>query len=447
MSDAALGHGSKSYRAYVLGALLLVYTFNFIDRILVGVVQDELKAEFNLSNFQLGILGGPAFALLYTVLGIPIARYAERASRINIVAFGLALWSGATALCGFAGSYVHLLLARVGVGIGEAACTPPSHSALSDYFPPNRRATALAIYSLGIPIGTMLAAFGGGWLVQNYGWRAAFIMLGAPGLLLALIVKLTVREPPRTGVAPQAPAFGEALKALARKASFWHIAIGGALVSFAGYGSAQYLVSYFVRSFEIGATLREEIAHGSYAFGIIAGLSAGLGTFLGGFLGDRLQEKHARVLSWLPALGVAIAAPLYVIAFLQTEFAFAFTLLLLPPIFHYLYLGPMFAVAQGVVEPRMRATAAALLILIVTLIGYGLGPPFVGFMADYFTADGIANAGLTTAACAEPANAATCGAAAAQGLRLSLIVTTFAMVWACVHFLLAGRSIAKDRVS
>lgn len=446
LTPAHPGYGGKSYRAYVLGALLVVYTFNFIDRILIGILGEPIKREFGLSDGQLGLLGGPAFALLYTLLGIPIAILAERANRVSIIAAGLAVWSAMTALCGLAGSFTHLLLARIGVGIGEAACTPPAHSTISDYFPTARRATALAIYSLGIPIGTMLAAIGGGWLTQTYDWRTAFLLLGAPGVALAVIVKLTVREPPRAGAAQKAPAFGATLTALARKASFWHITIAGALTSFAGYGTAQFLVSHFVRSYDLGATLPIEIAHGSYAFGAIAGLSAGLGTFLGGFLGDRLHEKNPRVLSWLPALGVGVSVPLYLIALAQPAFAPAFVLLLIAPVFHYLYLGPMFAVAQGVVEPRMRATAAALMILIVTLIGYGLGPPFVGFMADIFTGRALADAYLTPADCAAPANAAACGAAGAQGLRLSLSVTTIAMAWAVLHFLLAGRSIVRDRV-
>lgn len=445
------GYGSKSYRAYVLGALLVVYTFNFIDRILISIVQEPIKEEFGISNFQLGLLGGPAFAVLYTLMGIPIARFAERANRISIVAAGTALWSIMTAACGFAGNFLQLTLARIGVGIGEAACVPPSHSAISDYFPANRRATALAIFSLGIPIGSALAAVGGGWLTATFDWRMAFWLLGAPGVLVAILVKLTVKEPPRQGVATTPPSFGETLRALAGKASFWHIAFGGALISFVGYGSAQFLVSHMVRNYNLGATLGEEIAAASLAFGIIGGISAALGTFLGGFLADRLAPRHPHVNSWLPALGMAFAVPLYALSFLQTEFMAAFAFLMLAPVAHYLYLGPMYAVTQGVSQPRTRATSTALLLLIINLIGYGLGPPFVGAANDFFASGLLAEGGLTLTQCdprtVAPENAAACGAAQATGLRYALGLLLIFLVWAAFHFLAAGRTLLRDRTA
>ena len=199
-----------------------------------------------------------------------------------------------------------------------------------------------------------------------------------------MVLKLTVKEPPRTGVTTtKAPSFSEALKTLSGKPSYWHAAFGGALMSFVGYGSSQFLVSYLVRSYDLAPTLPEEIAVASYTFGLIAGVATGLGTFLGGFLADRLSHKHKNVLAWLPALGMAIAIPLYAGAFFQSTFAGAVAFLLLAPIFHYLYLGPLFAIAQGVAEPRIRATSTAIVLLIVNLIGYGLGPPFVGLMNDF----------------------------------------------------------------
>jgi MFS family permease len=443
------GQGSKSYRAYVLGALLVIYTFNFVDRILIAIVQEAIKEDLNVSNFEMGILGGPAFAILYTLCGIPIARYAERHHRINIVAIGAAVWSAMTALCGFAANYTQLLLARIGVGIGEAACIPPSHSVISDYFPADRRASALSIYALGIPIGASLAAIGGGWLTQNFDWRAAFWLLGAPGLLAAVVLKLTVKEPPRTGITTtKAPSFSEALKTLGGKPSYWHAAFGGALMSFVGYGSSQFLVSYMVRTYDLAPTLPEEIAIASYTFGLIAGVATGLGTFLGGFLCDRLAHGHKNVLAWLPALGMAIAIPLYAGAFFQSTFAGAVAFLLLAPIFHYLYLGPLFAIAQGVAEPRIRATSTAIVLLIVNLIGYGLGPPFVGLMNDFLANMLLQADGLTLAACrAGEADAATCAAAEGLGLKYALSFALVFMAWAALHFLWAGRTLARDRVS
>lgn len=442
------GHGTRPYRAYVLGALVVIYMFNFIDRILLGIVQESIKEEFGLTNFQLGILGGPAFALLFTIAGIPIARMAERTNRISIIAIGAAIWSLFTTLCGFTQSYVQLLLARIGVGIGEAACVPPSHSVISDYFPADRRASALSIYALGIPIGSGIAAIGGGWLTQNFDWRSAFWLLGAPGLLAALLLKLTVREPPRMKAAEQAPTFVETLKALSRKPSFWHNAFGGAMVAACGYGSLQFLVSHLVRNYDMGATLQDEIAHASYVYGVYAGVSMGVGTFLGGFLADRLAKRHKNALTWLPALGLALAIPLYAASFMQTSLVPALALLLIAPLVHFLYAGPYFAVAQSVSPPRARATATAILVFVGTIIGYGVGPPLVGFANDFFASQILADQGLDrVTACADAANAAVCAAADATGIRYALIAMLGFLVWAAVHFLLAGRTFLRDRES
>ncbi|MBL8537262.1 MAG: MFS transporter [Hyphomonadaceae bacterium] len=457
MTDAATpfqGHGTKPYRAYVLGVLVVIYTFNFIDRLLVGIVQEKIREDFGVSNFLLGLLGGPVFAILYTTLGIPIARLAERANRVTIVAVGAALWSVMTAACGFAANFVQLALCRLGVGIGEAACVPPSQSIIADYFPTDRRASALAIFSLGIPFGSALAYVGGGWLVANFDWRTAFILLGVPGIAAALLLRLTVKEPPRTAGHADAPGFFETLAALARKPSFWHVAFGGALISFVGYGSSQFLISHIVRNYDIGADLSHEIANASYAMGLVAGVSTGLGTFLGGFLSDRLASRHATVHAWLPALGLAVAVPLYVLSFLQTEFLFAFIFLLLAPIFHYLYLGPMYAITHSLAAPRQRATAIALLLLVVNLIGYGLGPPTVGALNDLFAANVLAEAsggGLTLADC-DPrsmadANAAVCATAQGVGLKYALAAAIAVLAWGGLHFLLAGRTLARDRAS
>jgi MFS family permease len=446
------GYGTKSYRAYILLVFVIIYTFNFIDRLLISIVQEPIRDEFGVSNFYLGLLGGPVFAILYTTLGIPIARLAERANRITIVSIGAFIWSLMTAACGFAGSFVQLALCRLGVGIGEAACVPPSQSAITDYFPTNRRTSALAIFSLGIPIGSALAYLGGGWLVSNFDWRTAFILLGAPGVAAAILLKLTVKEPPRVGTQTTPPPFGETLKTLFTKPSFWHMAFGGALISFVGYGSSQFLVSHLVRNYTLGATPGEEIAHASYAMGAVAGLSTALGTFLGGFLSDRLAPKHQHVHTWLPAFGMAVAIPLYIASFAQTQFVWAFAFLMLAPIFHYQYLGPMYAVTLGVSTPRQRATAIAILLLVVNLIGYGLGPPFVGAANDFFASNILAEtSSLTLAQCDPravlPENAAACATAQALGLKYALGVTIFFLGWGALHFLLAGRTLVRDRVS
>jgi MFS family permease len=441
------GHSTKPYRAYVLGALVIIYMFNFIDRILLSVVQESIKEEFGLSNFQLGILGGPAFALLFTISGIPIARLADRHNRISIIAIGVAAWSMFTALCGFTQNFLQLLAARIGVGIGEAACLPPSHSLISDYFPADRRASALSIYALGVPIGTGIAAIGGGWLTQAFDWRSAFLLLGVPGLLAALLFKLTVREPPRAGATQNAPTFGETLKLLSKKPAFWHTAFGGALAAAFGYGSMQFFVSHLVRNYDLGATLSDEIAHASYVYGFFAAVSMGIGTFLGGFLADRLASKHKNVLAWLPALGLAVAAPLYAASYLQVQLIPALVLLLLAPIAQQTFMGPYFAIAQSVAPQRARATATAVLVFIGTLIGYGLGPPVVGLANDFFAGQLLAAQGIAFAACGEAANAAGCAAAEATGLRYALITMVACLLWASVHFLFAARTFQRDRES
>ncbi|TPW07359.1 MAG: major facilitator family transporter [Alphaproteobacteria bacterium] len=224
------GHGTKPYRAFVLAVLLLVYTFNFIDRVAIDILQEQIKTEFGLLDSQLGLLKGLAFALLYTLIGIPLARLAERANRVTILSVCVGLWSAFTALCGVAANFTQLIAARVGVGIGEAGCTPPAQSIIADYFPTDRRATALSIYSMGIHFGAMIAAIGGAWIATNFGWRVTFLALGVPGLLLAIIVKLVVREPPRVASAAVAtPSFSATLKMLTSKPAFWHMALGGAI--------------------------------------------------------------------------------------------------------------------------------------------------------------------------------------------------------------------------
>lgn len=452
MTDATTapyqGYGTKPYRAYVLFAIVVIYTFNFIDRILLAVLQEGIKTDLHVDDFQLGLLGGPYFAVLYTLAGIPIARWAERSNRISIIAMGAAVWSVMTAACGIAMNFAQLAAARIGVGIGEAACSPPAQSVISDYFPAQRRATALAIYGLGIPIGTMIAALGGGWLVGHMSWRFAFLALGAPGLIAAILFKLTVREPPRAGSqGDKAPSFGATLKTLLGKPTFWHIAFAGALISFVGYSTSQFLVSFIVRNYDIGATIQEEIANASYALGIISGVSVGIGTFAGGFLCDRLSSRFPSVYAWLPGVGVLIALPLYLFSFTQTSFQIAFAILLVAPIFHYMYLGPMFAVVQSVSPVRMRNTAVAVSLLIINLIGYGLGPPTMGALSDFFANTELTQLGLSVAACKLPTAGPECAAPIAHGLKTAMFCVVCVLIWPAIHFFLAGRTLLKDRVS
>jgi len=483
MTDAAApafqGFGTKNYRAYVLGALLLVYTFNFIDRVVIGIIGEPIKVELGLTDFQLGLLGGPAFAILYTFLGIPIARLAERANRMTILAICVGIWSAMTAACGIAAeiplgsaplggdanalqaiarglggervvgdvvnfyipAFIVLLAARVGVGIGEAGCTPPANSVISDYFPSDRRASALSIYALGIPIGSMIAAVGGGWIAENIGWREAFLWLGVPGVALALIVWLTVKEPPRSAPPGATPSFFAAVGALTKKPTFWNVAFGSALASFVGYGVGQYLTSFMIRTH--GFSLFE----GATLVGVVLGLCSAIGTFTSGFLADRISKRHPRALAWLPALGFAIAAPLYMLAFLLPSIWLSMPALMLGAVTHYFYLGPMYAMTQGVVAPRMRATAVAVLLFVVNLIGYGLGPPTIGALSDFLANTQLEPLGLSTELCVGRTGDAQCASGAETGLRWAMMIGVCGYLWAGLHFLLSARTLQRDWVA
>jgi MFS family permease len=327
------------------------------------------------------------------------------------------------------------------VSIGEAGCTPPANSVISDYFPPDRRATALSIYALGIPIGSMIAAVGGGWIATEVGWREAFIWLGVPGLLLAVIVKLTVKEPPRTAPKGETPSFFSAVGALTKKPSFWFVALGSAIASFVGYGVGQYLTSFMIRTH--GFTLFE----GATLVGVVLGLCAAIGTFTSGFLADRISKRHPNALAWLPALGFGIATPLYMLAFFLPSIWLAMPALMIGAVAHYFYLGPMYAVTQGVVAPRMRATAVAVLLFVVNLIGYGMGPPVIGALSDFLASSQLAAVNLTPEICAARAGDAQCASGVESGLRYAMMIGVCGYLVAAVFFLLSARTLRRDWVA
>ncbi|HWT51462.1 MAG TPA: MFS transporter, partial [Caulobacter sp.] len=392
---------SGGYKAAVLGLLLAAYTFNFIDRTIIATIGQAIKVDLKLTDTQLGLLGGLYFALLYTILGIPIARLAERWNRVTIISLSLVIWSGFTALCGAATSFAQLALFRFGVGVGEAGCSPPSHSLISDYYEPKKRASALSIYSFGIPLGTMFGAVAGGWLAQEFSWRVAFVIVGVPGLLLALIVKLVIKEPPRghseiverplepedvvVEPAPK-PAFSLAqefselwavTKILFGKWPVLHMVLGVTVASFGSYGSGAFVPPYFIRTYHLG------LAQVGLIVGLIMGFSAGIGTLVGGFLTDWAGKKSVRWYALTPAIGLLVATPIYIAAYLQTNWQTTALILLVPGIFHYTYLAPTFGVVQNSVEPRRRATATALLFFFLNLIALGGGPVFTGWLIDH----------------------------------------------------------------
>jgi MFS family permease len=469
---------SDGYKRLVVGFLLAAYTFNFIDRTILGTIGQAIKTDLKLTDTQLGLVGGLAFAILYTVLGVPIARLAERWSRVAIISISVVVWSGFTAACGLASSFASLLALRVGVGIGEAGCSPPAHSLISDYFEPKQRASALSVYAFGIPLGAMIGAIAGGWLAQHMGWRAAFVIVGAPGLILALLFRIFVREPPRGWSEPEAAHVKPAPLALkselaemaaVTRALFgsWpmvNMMLGVTLVSFAGYGIGQFSAPYFNRQFNL------DYATVGLIFGLIGGFSAGLGTLAGGFVSDFASKRDPRWYALTPAIGLLLALPFYVWGYRMGDWKLAAVVLSLPAVFSYTYLAPTFGVVQNVVETRQRATAAAVMLLFLNIIALGGGPVFVGWLIDrlgefHFTQPGphpflatitsALGAGGTgshfATACpgglapkgADVSMMLQCHAAEASATRQGIVAAIGFYAWGAVHYVLASFGLGR----
>jgi MFS family permease len=367
----------------VLAILLLAYIFNFIDRQIIGVLAVPIKKELALSDTQLSLMGGIAFALFYSGIAIPVAWLADRKNRVNIIAFSVALWSGFTALCGLAQNFWHLFLARMGVGIGEAGGVAPSYALISDYFPRERRARALALFSLGIPIGSALGVFFGGWIASNLDWRSAFIIVGLAGLPAALLVKIGIKEPVRGGfdtadgaASEPAPPFPAVAGRLARTPSFWLLSFGAASGSILGYGLIFWLPSFFSRSFGL------ELIEVSWFYGSIVLVGGVLGTFLGGWIGDRVGPDNPGAYALIPAVCFTVAAPAFAFGLFAPSLEIAWILFVTGQMLALAWLGPVIAAVQHIVPPNMRATASASFLFINNLIGIGFGIFFLGFMSD-----------------------------------------------------------------
>jgi len=360
----------------VLAVLLLAYIFNFLDRQILGILATPIKASLHLTDAQFGALGGTAFALLYSLLGIPLALLADRTSRSAVIAAALAVWSGFTALCGTATGFWQLFLYRVGVGVGEAGGVAPSYALIADYFPTERRARALAIFSLGIPIGLGGGAFIGAHLAAWFGWRAAFIIMGVAGVLLAPILRWVVKDAPRPLPISASAPLGSVFPMLARKPAFWLLAFGASASSLCGYGLALWTPSILMRSFDLDLL---EAGNFMATLVIIGGCA---GVFAGGWFADRLGRGDRRWYAWLPAIAWLITAPTFVAGFFAPNLGLAWILLLIPNGLNILWLGPIVTAVQHLVPARMRATASASFLLINNLIGLGVGPLLIGSISD-----------------------------------------------------------------
>ena len=373
---------SKSYKRYVLFILTGVYAFNFIDRQILVILQEPIKADLDLSDTQLGLLTGFAFALLYVTLGLPIARYADKNNRKNVVSISLVVWSAMTALSGMAQNFIQLLLARVGVGIGEAGGSPPAHSIISDYFEPEKRATALSIYSTGVYIGIGLGFLIGGVIAQNYGWRMALYALGIPGILYAILVWFTIKEPIKgrmdAAVSNEKElSFREVVSTLLRKKTFVFLSLATGFQAFGNYAIGNWLAPFLGRSHGM------DLATIGITLGLIAAFGGGIGTFMGGYLTDKMGKKDVRWYFWLPALAILLNIPLAVFVFFGGNTQVVLIVLVVSYFLSALYLGPAIAVTHNLVSAKMRAFSSAVLFFVLNTIGLGFGPLIIGMLSDW----------------------------------------------------------------
>ena len=425
---------TDAYRYYVAWLLCGVYTLSIMDRQLVAILVEPIRKEFVLKDWHMGLLSGFAFAIFYTTLGVPLARLADRNNRVTIMGVSLLVWSAFTGLTGLAKTFVHLLIARIGVAVGEAGCNPAAYSLIGDYFEARRRATALSIFHMGGYIGSFLGLLLGGWIGHAYGWRAAFLLVGLPGIAVALLMKLTLRELPRGFSDPvravaEPPPVGQVVRALLTKASFRHLAFAAALHNFAVYGVGNWYAAFLMRSHGMN------VAKAGTILAICTVIGGAAGTYFGGMLSDRLAARRhdSRYYLWVPALSLIIGFPLSqgVLLFEDTSIVIA---LLTPVVMcSAAYLAPSITATYGLVGIRERALASAVLLFIINLIGLGLGPLFAGLASDQLR-QMFLERGLSEAA------------ALGEGLRWSLRIIVAANLWSAAHYFIATRTLRAQEV-
>lgn len=403
-------------RRTALVLLFLAFAFSIMDRQIVSILAQPIKLEFGLSDFQLGLLGGLAFAAFYVSLGVPLAMMADRRGRKGIITFSLAVFSVMTVVCGLAQSFWHLLFARFGVGIGEAGVNPSSHSILADYYPPDERSSVMSIIALGGNIGMLLGLVVGGLVAQNFGWRAAFFVVGAPGIALAIMVHLFLREAPRGYSEGRSPSADQPPPVLESIVYFWqnramrHLIAGSMVASMIAYGMTQWQPTFFIRSFDLPmVTVGVMLA-------FVLGIFGGIGAVLGGRLTDRLQARRTPWGVWMIAATQLIAMPFEMAGYLSSSPNVALAIFVAPSFLAGIYLGPSLALVQSLARLRMRSLAAAVKMLCVNLVGLGMGPMLVGILSD------LLHPSLKQ-----------------ESLRYALILFSAAHVWAAAHFYLCGR--------
>lgn len=401
---------------YTVAVLAVVYAFNYIDRQLIVILQEAIKQDLGFADWQLGLLSGFAFAIFYTLMGVPIARYADRANRRNIIALAITTWSVMTAVCGAVGNFWQMFLARVGVGVGEAGCSPPAHSMISDLYPPERRATAMSTYNLGVYLGVLVGFIAGGWLNEIVGWRWAFVLVGLPGVLIALLVRFTVPEPSRAVVSDAAaPPIRSVLNLLWQRKSFRHLALAAGLHAFVGYGAGNWGPSFFIRSHGVGT------AELSLWIAPIAAFAGAIGALGGGYIADRLGKRDVRWNTWFPAGAILVSVPFSLAVYTLDGFEAAIITSIIPVMLGATYLGPMLAMTHALVGSRMRAVASSVLLLVLNLVGMGLGPWATGLISDLFAPE-----------------------LGDESLRYALVIVVLANLWCAIHYFLSARTLKDD---
>ncbi|WP_114950964.1 MFS transporter [Sphingosinicella terrae] len=410
---------------WALILLTAISTCGFIDRIIMNVLVQPIKAEFALTDTEVGLVAGLAFAILYVLLGIWVARIAERRRRLTLIGIGTFLWSLATAACAFATSFLTLALARVGVGVGEAVGLPAGQSVVSDYFPKEKRTSALAVLLLAPPLGAFIGSAGGATIAQLYGWRMAFLIAAIPGLLLSALVLFTVAEPPRGqhdrlgADADTVPPLAAVVARMWRRHAFRHLLAGSTVASLVGFGLNAFLAAFLFRRFGFS------VAEAGVIAGLIASAPATIGVLGSGWLTDRIARRDARAYGLLPGVSLLLAAPIYALAVTRETPAAAIALLAVAAFVQYTYLAPAQGVFQNLMHPRMRATSTAIVQMIYALIGGGLGPLLVGALSDAFAPDSTP-------------------AGSSAGLVAAMAVTTAGYLWAALHFLRATKRIREE---
>lgn len=374
------------YRYLVVWILAIVYTLNFLDRQIVAILAESIRKDLDLTDAQLGMLGGIAFAAFYTTFGLPVAWLADRTNRVRVIAASCGLWSLFTVLCGTATNFVQLAFYRMGVGVGEAGGSPPSYSLISDYFPPAKRGTALALYSLGVPMGAMMGAFVGGRVAEAFGWRTAFYAMGLPGIVMAVVLLLIVREPKR-GVMDamehgateheKAPPLFSAIGAFFKQRTLVLVAISSALSAFVGNAALNWNPPFLIRV--KGMTLGDVATY----YALILGVTGMIGTFGSGWLVDRLARRNRRWFAWLPAITLATTIPFWVGIILAPTWQMTLAFIAIPALLGNTYLAPALTVVQNAVSPNRRTVSGAVLLFILNLVGLGIGPVYVGTISDW----------------------------------------------------------------